>query len=118
MKPRLEGVEIDDVVGTARLVPGKYSGLFQVERVSVVKEARGQGLARELVSELEKEACIRYKEIGAIYLTGEPIAENLYNKIGYYLIPNSKHINYNVWMIKMIKPINEYWKNKDNWNKI
>ncbi|KXN67901.1 hypothetical protein CONCODRAFT_9967 [Conidiobolus coronatus NRRL 28638] len=115
MSPQLDGIEIDDVVGTARVTPTKYTGVLQVERVSVIKDARKQGLAQNMVVELEKQACLNYDKLGAFYLSGDEKAEKLYKRAGYLTIPNSLHIRSNIKHIKMIKPMNDYWKVEDNW---
>jgi predicted GNAT family N-acyltransferase len=86
-----------------------------VERVSVVRDSRKNGLAQNILVELEKQACLSYDKLSAFYLSGDEKAENLYKRVGYLTIPNSLHIRSNIRHIKMIKPMDDYWKVKDNW---
>lgn len=69
-------------VVTARVFEEK-PGVWHIQRVATVKEARGQGLAKELLLALEVEA--RKQGIKKLTLGAQDQAQGFYEKLGYHV---------------------------------
>jgi predicted GNAT family N-acyltransferase len=95
----------DDVIGTIRLVPISNNECA-LGRFSLVKRARGYGLSRLLVEALEEEAIKR--GISLITLHGQADKELIYQKLGYYRVPNTPTFLecgiLHIYMEKKLKP--------------
>lgn len=69
-------------VVTARVFE-EHPGVWHIQRVATVREARGQGLAKELLLALEVEA--RKQGIKKLTLGAQDQAQGFYKKLGYHV---------------------------------
>lgn len=89
-------------LGTCRVYFDKDIGCYHIGRIAVIKEYRGGGLGRLLVTEAEKIA----KALGGadVFIGGQVRVKDFYIKLGYSPI-GDEYIEENVAHIGLKKPI-------------
>ncbi|EIT84639.1 GNAT family acetyltransferase [Fictibacillus macauensis ZFHKF-1] len=87
--------------GAARLRPIEDGG--KVERVCIIKEARGLGYGEQLMQAMEEEG--RRMHLSSLTLYAQVQAEGFYKKLGYLTLSTEPFLDAGIWHVSMRKTL-------------